>query len=74
MEGFTGAERACCRWVHDFLGQVQHTQHPIRRFGDSSWREEAAGQRDGAGARHQSWGAAEEARLAGGRGVQAIKR
>lgn len=74
MEGFTGAERARCCWLHDFLGQVQHTQRPSRRSGGSGGREEAPGQRDGAGAQHQPWGAAEEAQLAGGRGVPAAKR
>lgn len=74
MEGLTGAERACCCWVHDFLDQVQHSQRPSRRSGGSGWREEGPGQRDGAGSQRQPWGAAEEAQLAGGRGVQAAER
>lgn len=74
MEGFTGAERACCCRVHDFLGQVQHTQRPSSRSGGSGWWEKGPGQRDGAGNQHQPWGAAEEAQLSGGRGVQAAER
>lgn len=75
MEGLTGAECARNRRIHDFLGQVQHAQRPSsRRSGGCGWREEAPRQRDGAGAEHQPWGAAEEAELTGGCGVQAAKR
>lgn len=35
MEGFTAAQRAGGRGVHDLLGQVQHAQHPSRRRGGS---------------------------------------
>lgn len=75
MEGVTAAQRAGGRGVHDLVGQVQQPQRPGGRSGGGcGWWEAAPGQRDGPGAQREPRGAAEEAQLAGGRGVQAVKR
>ena len=82
LEAVTGAERADGGRVRDFLGQIQHEQRqespgagPVRwrrwRWGK---REAAPEQRHGSGLRHSSRGAAEEAWLAGGRGLPTAER